>query len=380
MYSNLPVKNYNSGTYRQNGSYKCFLPERINRDWAITDMALIKLLTEAERAIGQLDMYSSHIPNIDLFISMHIAKEANKSSKIEGTKTNMKEIFLQESEMVSEKRDDWLEVQNYIDALNYAINDLKNIPFSTRLIKGAHKILLQGARGKHKLPGEYRSSQNWIGGSSINDATFIPPSHNDIHELMNDLEHFVHNERILLPDLLKVALMHSQFETIHPFLDGNGRVGRLLITLFLVDKEILNKPILYLSDFFERNRLLYYDKLTLIREKNDLLGWFKFFLVGVKETAESSISTIRKILALKEETERKVQKLGSRSVNAQKITNALFKNPAIRVSEVMEITGLKTTASYKLINDLEREGIIENITGEQRNKIYVFIEYLNLFS
>lgn len=221
--------------------------------------------------------------------------------------------------------------------MNQAIAMLGDIPFSSRLIKETHKVLLQGVRGEHKMPGVFRTSQNWIGGASISDAVFVPPTHTSIAELMSDLEHFAHNESIYFPDLLKIALIHYQFETIHPFLDGNGRVGRLLITLYLVDKEILKRPILYLSDFFERNKTLYYDNLTRVRTHNDLKQWFKFFLVGIIETTKSGVSTFDAILKLKKEVEFKIQNLGSKANNAQKVMSYLFKRPMIEVTQIMEV-------------------------------------------
>jgi Fic family protein len=271
------MKNFKSGTYIKQNSYRSFQPDKINKEWTIENMELLSLLSKADRQLGRLDMYSEYIPNIDLFISMHVLKEATQSSKIEGTETNIEEALLNKEDLNEERRDDWEEVQNYISALNSAISSLEKLPFSSRLIKETHKILLQGVRGKHKLPGEFRTSQNWIGGASINDAIFVPPIQSTINEYMNDLEKFAHNEESYFPELLKIALIHYQFETIHPFLDGNGRVGRLMITLYLVEKGILKKPILYLSDFFERNRTLYYDNLTRVREKNDVIQWFKFF-------------------------------------------------------------------------------------------------------
>jgi Fic family protein len=325
-------------------------------------------------------MYSEHIPDVGLFISMHVLKEATQSSRIEGTQTNMEEALLDKEDVSSEKRDDWEEVQNYLAAMQKAIEMLHKIPFSSRLIKETHKVLLQGVRGEHKLPGEFRTSQNWIGGASINDAVFIPPTHTSIGELMSDLEKFTHNEEHFLPDLIKIGIIHYQFETIHPFLDGNGRVGRLLITLYLVDKEILKQPILYLSDFFERNKTLYYDNLTRARTHNDLKQWLKFFLVGVIETAKNGVTTFDEILKLKSNSESQIQTLGSRSNNAQKILHYLLKKPIIDVNKVLEITGVSQRTGYSLIADLEKLEILEEVTGGKRGKIYAFKKYLKIFN
>lgn len=373
------MKSFKAGQFIKQGTYKSFQPEKINRQWNVENMELLNLLSQADRQLGRLDMYSEYIPNIDLFISMHVIKEATQSSKIEGTKTNIEEALLDKEDVNEEKRDDWDEVQNYISALNTAIANLEKFPFSSRLIKESHQIILKGVRGKHKLPGEFRSSQNWIGGASINDAMFIPPIYEGINEYMGDLENFAHNDEHFFPDLLKIALIHYQFETIHPFLDGNGRVGRLMITLYLVEKGILKKPILYLSDFFERNRTLYYDNLTRVREKNDLLQWFKFFLVGVIETAKNSISTFDSILKLKKEAEDKIQGLGSRSNKAQTILNYLFQHPVIEAQKAKEVTKLSLPSVYKLIDDLERLEIIREITGSKRGKLYLFRDYTKLF-
>jgi Fic family protein len=239
---------------------------------------------------------------------------------------------------------------------------------------------LQGVRGQHKLPGEFRTSQNWIGGASINDATFVPPVHSTIHELMSDLEKFAHNEEFYFPDLLKIALIHYQFETIHPFLDGNGRVGRLIITLYLVDKTILKKPILYLSDFFERNRGLYYDNLMNIRTKNDLKQWFKFFLVGIIETTKNGIETFDAILKLKKETEEKIQKTGNRSNYILTILEFLYQKPILNALKIVELTNVSQATAYKIIDELVGMGILKEITGGKRGKIYVFDNYIKLFN
>lgn len=373
------MKQFKAGTYINQGTYKSFQPNFINKQWLLEDMELIELLSKADRHLGRLDMYSEHIPDIQLFISMHVLKEATQSSKIEGTQTNMEEALLQIEDVSHEKRDDWDEVQNYIEAMQKAIQMLEDIPFSSRLIRETHKVLLQGVRGEHKMPGEFRSSQNWIGGASINDATFIPPVHISINDLMSDLEKFVHNEELFFPDLLKIGIIHYQFETIHPFLDGNGRVGRLLITLYLVNKEILKKPILYLSDFFERNKTLYYDNLMRARSHNDIKQWLKFFLVGIIETAKNGVTTFDEILKLKTNTETNIQTLGSRSNNAKKILHYLYRKPMIEVNKVVEVTNVSKRTAYHLIDDLEELSILKEITGNKRDKLYIFDSYLKLF-
>lgn len=372
------MNKHQSGKYISQVYYKSFEPSFINKNWQLDDMDVIQLLSKADRHLGRLDMYSEYV-NIELFIRMHIAKEATQSSKIEGTQTNMEEAFLSKEEVIADKRDDWEEVQNYISAMNEAVKLLHRLPFSSRLIKQTHKILLKGVRGEHKLPGEYRTSQNWIGGATLNDAVFIPPVHSSINELMSDLEKFANDELNPLPDLIKIAIIHYQFETIHPFLDGNGRVGRLLITIYLVSKGILKQPILYLSDFFEQNRQLYYDNLMLARTHNKLGQWLKFFLSGVIETAKKGVSTFDGILQLQRNLEIKLKTLGNRSGNAQKVIDYLYSQPVIQVSKVEEIIGKSYVTSYKLINDLEELEILKEISGTQRNKLYIFKDYLDLF-
>ena len=373
------MRNFQSGLYVQQDHYQSFQPKPINRAWVLDNMALIQLLGQADRELGRLDMYSDYIPNIDLFIRMHVLKEATQSSKIEGTQTNMEDALLEREDVALDKRDDWEEVQNYVAAMNEAVARLKELPFSARLMRETHKTLLQGVRGKHKQPGAFRHSQNWIGGATINDAVFVPPVHTAIDELMSDIELFAHNDTQYFPELLKIALVHYQFETIHPFLDGNGRVGRLLITLYLVNKGILKQPVLYLSDFFERNRTHYYDNLMRVREKNDLLQWFKFFLVGVIETAKSSIATFDNILKLQKQVDGQIQTLGSRTANAQKVLRYLYQHPMIDAAKTGAVADISPASAYKLVADLEQFGILKEITGGKRSKMYVFDAYLKLF-
>ena len=373
------MKQFKSGQYINQGYYKSFQPELINRQLQVDNMEILQLLSQADRELGRLDMYSKYIPNIELFISMHVLKEATQSSKIEGTQTNMDEALLEKEDLPFDKRDDWEEVHNYIKAMEWAIEQLDKLPFSSRLIRETHRVLLQGVRGEKKQPGEFRISQNWIGGATINDAVFIPPVQSSVPELMSDIEKFIHNEGIHIPELLKIGLVHYQFETIHPFLDGNGRVGRLIIPLYLVSKGILKKPVLYLSDFFEKNRKLYYDNLTIVREKNDLGQWYKFFLVGVIETAKNGILTFDNILQLQKQIDIDIQSLGSRAMKAKKVIDYLYKRPMITADKVSEIASISMPSSYKLISDLEKLNVLKEKTGGQRSRVYAFDHYLKLF-
>ena len=373
------MKNFKSGNFINEGLYKAFHPTKLCRSWNLDNMDVISLLSKADRHLGRLDMYSEYV-DIDLFTQMHIAKEATQSSKIEGTQTNIEDAFFNESDISNEKRDDWEEVQNYILAMNEARKLFRKLPFSSRLIRQTHKVLLQGVRGQHKQPGEFRKSQNWIGGTSINSAIFVPPTHTEIPELISDIEKFANNpEYDNVPDLIKVALIHYQFETVHPFLDGNGRVGRLLITLYLVSKGILKEPILYLSDFFERNRSLYYDNLMRVRTHNDISQWLKFFLMGVTETAKKGVETLDAILQLQRSLEPRIDKLGTRSSDARQVISQLYKRPIISASEVAALINKTPQTAYNIISDMQKAGIIKEITGAQRNKLYLFKEYMELF-
>lgn len=373
------MRQFQSGKWVREGSYRAFQPAPINRQWTLDDMEVQSLLSQADRHLGRLDMFSEYVPNVELFIHLHVLKEATQSSRIEGTRTRIDEALMEREDVPVERRDDWEEVQNYVHAMNHSISSLDGLPISTRLIRSTHNVLMQGVRGQHKQPGEFRTSQNWIGGATIRDAIFVPPIHTDIHGLMSDLEEFIHNDSIQLPDLLKIALVHYQFETIHPFLDGNGRIGRILIPIYLVDKTILKRPVLYLSDFFERNRTLYYDNLMRVRQKNDIAQWFKFFLVGIIETAKSGKETFDAILRLQREVDEQLQSLGSRAANAAKVLNALYQQPFIDAEGVRRACGLSMPSSYKLIVELEKLDILKEITGAQRNRMYLFERYLRLF-
>lgn len=376
----MNITNYISGELRQEYQYKSFVPSMVNHTFTWDDPQINTLLEDATRALGELNAFTMIVPNVDIFIQMHITKEANTSSKIEGTKTEIDEVLLAKDQINPEKRDDWQEVRNYIDAMNSALKELDTLPISNRLIKNIHAILLNSVRGETKQPGEFRKSQNWIGGANLATAYFVPPHHELVSDLMSDLEKFLHNEEIYVPHLIKIAIAHYQFETIHPFLDGNGRIGRLLITLYLVSNGLLNKPSLYLSDFIERNKSLYYESLTFVRTQNNLNGWLKFFLTAVIETAKSGVDTFKQILTLKQDIDSIIFSFGKKSQNAKVLVDFLYQKPIISSADIIEPLGISKPTANLLLSDFVEKGILIEVTGLQRNKLYSFERYLNIFS
>lgn len=375
----MNISSFESGKLVQRLEYKSFEPNFINTEWHLDNDAVALLLSQADQKLGELNAFSQLIPDVDFFIKMHVLKEGTKSSRIEGTQTNIDEAIQKEEFIQPEKKDDWQEVQNYVLAMNTAIAELKDLPLSNRLLKNAHKIILQGVRGKHKQPGEFRISQNWIGGSSLADAKFIPPHQEGVLAYMSDLEHFIHSDNSNLPHLIKIAILHYQFETIHPFLDGNGRLGRLLITLYLVSSGLLVKPTLYLSDFFEKNKEHYYDNLTVVRTKNDLVQWLKLFLEGIRVTAENSIQTFKEIIALRASVENKIITLGKKQMLAKKVLQYLYSQPISDMQSIATATNVSIASISRLLNDFIRLGILVELTGFKRNRIFAFEQYLKLF-
>lgn len=372
------MKNFKSGLYKQQLKYKSFSPFFINKKFKLENDKINILNIDASRLLAELNTYSELIPDIDFFIKMNVIKEANKSNMIEGTRTEVDDIVLPSEEVNPEKKDDWNEVHNYIKAMNYSIDKLNNTPLSIRLLKDSHKILLASVRGKNKTPGKLRQSQNWIGGSSLTDAFFIPPTAKEVPDLLSDLEKFWHQNNNI-PKLIKIAIIHYQFETIHPFLDGNGRLGRLLITLQLVDSKILTKPALYLSSFFEKNRASYYDSLNIVRKSNDLEQWIIFFLNGVITTSKDSINTFKKIINLRKKYNTKIITMGSRSKNAQKLLLYMFSKPIINIKTVEKELAISFNSANRLLKTLVDLKILKELTGFSRNRLFVLEEYLELF-
>lgn len=376
----MNINEFRAGQYENRYEYKAFLPEPICREWVIADAELTDLLGRADRALGELNAFSQLVPDIDFIIRMYVAKEATQSSRIEGTQTDIEDAFKEADDLKPEERNDWAEVQNYIHAINTAIASLETLPLSSRLLRETHAILMDGVRGETKQPGEFRVSQNWIG-VSLKNAVFIPPHHEHVPALMSDLERFLHDRDIFVHPLIRIALAHYQFETIHPFLDGNGRLGRLMISLYLASEGLMTKPALYLSDYFERNKTAYIDHLMAVRQGNHLREWLVFFLYGVEETARASAAVFRAVLELKQRIERDVlpRLSARRQDNAQALMRHLYARPVVDVKWAAHITGASTNTAATLVTDMVSFGVLTEVTGQRRNRLFVFQDYLNLF-
>ncbi|MDZ4817011.1 MAG: Fic family protein [Verrucomicrobiota bacterium] len=376
----MNINSFKSGKYEQRLEYRAFVPELICHEWDIADAELTDLLGRADRALGELNAYSQLIPDIDFVIRAYVAKEAAQSSRIEGTQTNIEDAFKDANDLKPEERDDWAEVQNYIHAINFAIGSLHKLPLSNRLLCETHAVLMAGVRGKHKQPGEFRVSQNWIG-VSLRNAAFVPPHNEHVPELMGDLEKLLHTADFFVHPLVRIAIAHYQFETIHPFLDGNGRLGRLMISLYLAATGLLGKPALYLSDYFERNKTAYMDHLMAVREGNHLREWLVFFLHGVEETAHGSASVFRAILEIKHRIEGEVLPRFSvaRLEKARALIRSLYAQPFVNVRRAAKIIGGTVNTASSLITELVTQNVLVEVTGRQRDRLFAFHQYLALF-
>jgi len=374
-----------AGQYiQQPEGYKAFIPKNLPPEPAIRmDQEMWALLSQADRALGRLDGSSEILPNPDLFVFMYVRKEAVLSSQIEGTQASLMDLLEYEAQALEMGHPrDVDEIVNYVDAMNYGLERLKELPLSLRLLCEIHGRLLAGVRGSERSPGDFRRSQNWIGSPGSNglaNAHFIPPPPHIMQESLGNLESFLYDEKPL-PLLIKVGLIHAQFETIHPFLDGNGRIGRLLVTFLLCEKKIIQRPLLYLSYYFKKNRLGYYDHLQAIRDKGDWEGWLKFFLLGVHEVAREATETARQIVNLREDHRYLITtNLRQRAAKGLALLEMLYFNPIISVDFVMEATKLTFPNANALVRRFCDLGLLNEITGQKRNRRFSYSPYLNLF-
>lgn len=365
-----------AGTYvRQLEGYRAFLPTPLPPVPPLEpDSAVYRLLSDADRALGRLDGAASILPNPDFFVSMYVRQEAVLSSQIEGTQSTLKDLLLFESQHTSNPRSDVDEIVHYVDAMGHGLERLKTLPLSLRLLREVHERLLATGRGSEKQPGEFRRSQNWIGtpGCTLAFATFVPPPPHELMRCLGELEAFMHAQN--MPPLLQVALLHAQFETIHPFLDGNGRIGRLLITLFLCERGILHRPLLYLSVYLKRHRQQYYDRLMAIRHDGDWEGWVSFFLQGVIEVSQHANDTAQRILHLREELRaRETSGVGQRMIDL------LFETPVVNIPQIADALSIAYNTAASTVETFLAEGDLVEITGQKRNRVYRFERYLTLF-
>ena len=362
--------------------FRAFVPKPLPPNPPVTmDMELWQSLSDADRALGRLDGVTEVLPNPDMFVAMYVRKEAVLSSQIEGTQASLVDILEYETEKAARGLpSDVAEVVNYVDALNHGLSRLSELHLSLRLIREIHARLLQDVRGGERYPGEFRKTQNWIGpeGSGLSQATFVPPPPNEMTAAMAGLEDFLHDPSPM-PALLKMGLAHAQFETIHPFLDGNGRIGRLLITFLLCQSGILRKPLLYLSYYFKLNRREYYDRLMSVRTKGDWEGWLKFFLKGVHTVSHQATDTARTIIAMREEHRQIVRTKVRGVLNGLALLDRLYDRPMVTVKIAQQMLGISPVAANTLIANFERAGLLHQISTGARNRLFAYAPYLDIF-
>lgn len=373
-----------AGRYvRQTNGYPAFMPAQLPPDPPINlEGKLQQLLSQADRALGRLDGSIQTLPHPNLFVAMYVRKEAVLSSQIEGMQSSLQDVLAAEARVFSPNRpDDVAEVFNYIGAMNDGLNRLPTLPVSVRLIREIHEKLLTGMRGQHLTPGELRTSQNWIGpgGCTLAEASFVPPPPHEVPRLLGELEHFLHDD-LPLPLLIRIGLAHAQFETIHPFLDGNGRVGRLLITFLLCEKEVLLKPVLYLSHYFKQHRQHYYERLQAVRVDGDWEGWLLFFLRGVFEVSQQATETARRILALREQHRQLItDQFGRAAGNGHRVLEYLYQHPIVQVAELRSLIKTTYPAANQLVHRFVEHRMLHEMTGQKRNRQFIYRDYIDLF-
>ena len=365
---------------KQPSGYKSFVPKKLPPEPAIIrDEVMDLLLSDADRKLGVLEGITQILPDPDLFVAMYVQKEAVLSSQIEGTQASLSDVLGAGDK--KEKREDIVEIVNYVAALNYGLDRMKELPLSLRLIREIHKVLLRKGRGSNRNPGEFRTTQNWIGpqGCTLNTATYVPPAVPEMKTALSDLELFLHDEKSYIPPLIKIALIHSQFESIHPFIDGNGRMGRLLITFWLCQQKILSQPLLYLSYYFKLNRQEYYDRLMDVRTKGQWENWIKFFLKGISFISDESTQTAKDIISLKAACERALGE--ERTGNYAKLLDFLFNHPIITKKEAEEELKVSYPTASRILDDFVRRGLLaEKDPAQKRNKQFSFAKYITLLN
>ena len=357
-------------------AYKSFRPSPLPPKLNIDD-EMLSCLTGATKTLATLDALATHIPNMNLFISMYVRKEALLSSQIEGTQATLEDVL--DPLIEKNANQNIADVVNYIKATEFALDRMNTLPLCNRLLKETHAVLMQGVRGQEKNPGEFRTSQNWIGaqGSSIKNARYIPPNPQDMAEAMSDLEKYM-NKDDSLDVLIKAALIHYQFETIHPFLDGNGRIGRLLITLFLIDKQALHLPALYISYYLKLNRIEYYDRMSEVRAKDNYEQWVKFFLRAIKESAEDAVETIQKLSDLHKRNIGVIEQMGRQAKTARLIFNYLEQNPIIDIGKTASELGISFNTASSYIGRLVERGILVQTNNSERSRVFAYEDYLSI--
>lgn len=379
MPEKMLLENFVAGAIRRRTQFSSFEPNSVYHEWTWSDPQINGLLENSAIALGALNTCTRLVPHAEPIMRMSMLKEAQTSSRIEGTKTEFDEALLSESQITPSRLADWQEVQNYLHALNWAIKEMKEIPICTRLLCGAHRHLLEGVRGENKLPGEIRRSQNWIGGATPSDAVFVPPGHENVPEMLADLEKFWHDQQIIVPHIIRCAITHYQFETIHPFLDGNGRIGRLLITLYLNFFGLLDKPWLFISPVLERNRGSYYDALTRVRVSNDLSHWCRFMLEAIRQAADESVQRITAVISLRGSLPERLRPLKQRAARGATLMESFFGTPVMDVQGAADTLECAFGTANRLLADLCAIGVLKEISGRNRDRLYMFEPYVALF-
>ena len=360
---------------------RAFVPPALPPDPPIDVLALLERLSLAERAIGRLDGITMLLPRQELFLYMYVRKEAVLSSQIEGTQSTLSDLLRFETEaQAGQPIDDIREVSNYVDAMMHGLERLRELPLSLRLIREMHARLLESGRGGTKNPGEFRRSQNWIGGTRPGNALFVPPPVSELDACLGDFERFIHEDASRLPPLIKAGLLHVQFETIHPFLDGNGRIGRLLVTLYLCAEDVLRKPLLYLSLYLKAHRADYYRLLQEVREHGAWEVWLEFFLIGVAETANQAFDAATRIVDLFGSDRERITAKSERAGSALRVHDALQRSPFATATALVGRTGLSAPTVNAALSDLERLGVVEEVTGRRRGRVFAYRAYLDILS